>query len=173
MTDIYASFMTIRTTDCFSGVDLSGGVCYFLWDRDNAGDCKIITHRGDKISEPVIRPLIEPGADTFIRQNEAISILHKVQAMKEKSFAPLVSPQTPFRFKVYISAAYGERGEYSFLFLGKPFYGEPESCCSQSYLVIGPFDDEQTCAHVISYIATKFFRFLVMLKKNAQLIISS
>ena len=70
--------------------------------------------------------------------------------------------------KVYISAAYGERGEYPYYFLGKPFYGEPNSCCSQSYLVIGPFEDEFICRNVIKYIETKFFRCMIMIKKNAQ-----
>jgi site-specific DNA-methyltransferase (adenine-specific) len=34
--------------------------------------------------------------------------------------------------------------------------------------VIGGFDSEQTCENVRSYISTKFFRFLMMLKKNSQ-----
>ena len=70
--------------------------------------------------------------------------------------------------KLYISKAYGERGEYPFFFLGKPFYGEPNSCCSQSYLVIGPFTNKEQCDIVAKYIKTRFFRCLIMLKKNAQ-----
>lgn len=70
--------------------------------------------------------------------------------------------------KVYISKAYGERGDFPYLFLGKPFYGEPNSCCSQTYLVIGPFDNRTICENVMTYISTKFFRCMVMLKKNAQ-----
>ncbi len=70
--------------------------------------------------------------------------------------------------KVYISKAYGERGDFPFLFLGKPFYGEPNSCCSQTYLVVGPFENKNICENVMTYISTKFFRCMVMLKKNAQ-----
>jgi len=70
--------------------------------------------------------------------------------------------------KVFISKAYGERGDFPYLFLGKPFYGEPDSCCSQTYLLIGPFDNKDECENVMSYIQTKFFRCMVMLKKNAQ-----
>ena len=40
--------------------------------------------------------------------------------------------------------------------------------CNESYLVIGPFKDKTECDNVMSYIATKFFRFLVLLKKNSQ-----
>lgn len=70
--------------------------------------------------------------------------------------------------KVYVSAAYGERGPYPYFFLGKPFYGEPQSCCSQSYLHIGAFSSKTEACNVISYIKTRFFRFMIMLKKNAQ-----
>jgi site-specific DNA-methyltransferase (adenine-specific) len=50
----------------------------------------------------------------------------------------------------------------------KPIYSEPGSCCSETYIVIGPFDSKKTCENVISYINTKFFHFLVGLKKITQ-----
>ena len=49
-----------------------------------------------------------------------------------------------------------------------PFLGEPGSCCSETYLVIGPFDNESTANNAIAYIHTKFFRFMVLLVKNTQ-----
>ncbi|WP_235424610.1 Eco57I restriction-modification methylase domain-containing protein [Chelonobacter oris] len=52
--------------------------------------------------------------------------------------------------------------------LVKPIYSEPNSCCSETYLVIGPFSDQKTCMNVISYIKTKFFHFMLGLKKNTQ-----
>ena len=198
------------STDCFPSVDISAGICYFLWDSSTEDDCIIATHKQGKIISKIKRPLLEKGMNSFIRQNELINILNKVQKYNEPTFDNLVSPQTPFGFvssfknftdnsfegaikyytyghigyihksqikkakemvgspKVYISAAYGERGEYPYYFLGKPFYGEPNSCCSQSYLVIGPFEDEFICRNVIKYIETKFFRCMIMIKKNAQ-----
>ena len=33
---------------------------------------------------------------------------------------------------------------------------------------VGTYDDEETMNNVITYMSTKFFRFLVMLKKNTQ-----
>ena len=90
-----------NSEDCFPGVDLSGGVCYFLWDRDNPGDCEITNHRGEYISV-MTRPLIEKGNNTLIRYNEAVSIMHKVKSFNEDSFAGIVSHDKPFGFRTYI-----------------------------------------------------------------------
>lgn len=101
-----------NATDCFPGVDISGGVCYFLWDRDNRGLCRITSTSGTKEVSTVERPLLEPGCDTFIRFNESIPILHKIMAKKEPTFDSLVSPQTPFgiisSFKNYKTEPFGE-----------------------------------------------------------------
>lgn len=86
------------SSDCFPGVQIKGGVCYFLWDRDNRGSCEVTTIEGSK--EPSIsnRPLLESNLDIFIRYNQAISILHKIRKFKEKSFLDQVSSQKPFGF---------------------------------------------------------------------------
>ncbi|MBQ3013516.1 MAG: Eco57I restriction-modification methylase domain-containing protein [Clostridia bacterium] len=86
--------------DCFNGVEIKGGVCYFLWDRDNLGTCKIYTHRSDGQLTESERPLLEPGVDTFIRQNELISFLRKVQAYKELSFTSIVSARDAFGYDI-------------------------------------------------------------------------
>ncbi len=84
-----------NSVDCFPGIDLSGGVCYFLWDRDNKGNCEITTIVEGK-SSTMERPLLEKGLDTFIRYNEAVPILRKVAALGEESFSTYVSSQKPF-----------------------------------------------------------------------------
>ena len=70
--------------------------------------------------------------------------------------------------KVFIAKAGSGSDAFPHPILPKPFYGEPNAVCNESYLVIGPFRDKQECKNVMSYIATKFFRFLVLLKKNSQ-----
>ena len=199
-----------NAADCFPGIDLSGGVCYFLWNSEYNGICKIVSNRGKDYQSTMNRPLLEPGNDTFIRFNEAIPIIRKIIAYKEPTFDSLVSPQTPFGivssfkdysdkpfeesiaiytvngvkyirenqvsknrqwispYKVFISKSYGERGAYPYRFLAKPFIGTPRSCCTQTYLMIGPFNTSIECENVISYINTRFFRFCVMQKKNTQ-----
>lgn len=82
--------------DCFPGTRISGGVCYFLWDRDRRGECKVYSHKGDETTSYMERPLLEKGADTFIRINEAVPILRKVQAFGEESFSTIVSARKPF-----------------------------------------------------------------------------
>ncbi|MBU1089906.1 Eco57I restriction-modification methylase domain-containing protein, partial [Patescibacteria group bacterium] len=58
-----------EASDCFPGVQIKGGVCYFLWDRDNKGNCTVVTSKkGEHVSE-TIRPLLEKGCETFIRYN--------------------------------------------------------------------------------------------------------
>ena len=195
--------------DCFPGIDISGGVCYFLWDRDNKGLCKVVSKRKETTNE-MTRELLEEGSDSFIRFNQAISILRKVKAKEGfKSFMQVVSSRKPFgldtkphllkqnslgyvftyaypenayvkaqdisinnnwvtEHKVFISYAYGERGDFPYFVIGKPFYGAPQTCCTETYLVIGPFASQKTCENCMSYMRTKFFRFLVLLKKNTQ-----
>lgn len=194
--------------DCFPGIDISGGVCYFLWDRDNKGECTVISKRKDK-EHVMIRPLLEDEADSFIRFNQSISILRKVRDSKEESFAKIVSSRKPFgidtkpslsitknagyvyiyaypqnafvkenlismnkpwvnEHKIMISYAYGERGDFPYLVIGKPFYAPPQTCCTETYLVIGPLATQERCDNCMSYMRTKFFRFLILQKKNTQ-----
>jgi site-specific DNA-methyltransferase (adenine-specific) len=72
--------------------------------------------------------------------------------------------------KVYISAASGSGNDSKVL--GKAFYGEPNSVCSQTYLVIGYSKkhnfDEIECANIIQYLQTRFFRYLVSVLKKTQ-----
>jgi len=50
----------------------------------------------------------------------------------------------------------------------KPIYSEPGSCCSETYIVFGPFKSKKECENLISYMKTKFFHYLLTLKKNTQ-----
>ena len=197
-----------NATDCFPNIDLSGGVCFFLWNRDNQGQCRVTTVRGDKRSV-MERHLLGKSGDTFIRFNEAISILEKVLSKGGKSFADDVSSRKPFGLptdvkvkrsprsddvkvfaypnngfiekakiernhhlvdgiKVLISYAYGERGDFPYFVIGKPFIGEAGTCCSETYLVARTCTTKKEAENVISYMTTRFFRFLVLITKNTQ-----
>lgn len=107
------------SSDCFPGVEIKGGVCYFLWERDFEGDCEITTHRGSETSS-VVRPLLEPGSDVLIRDNEAIPILNKVKSFGEKTFDNVVSSQNPFGFNTaYHGRKSAQKGDIRLITRGK------------------------------------------------------
>jgi adenine-specific DNA methylase len=102
----------LSASEVFPGVGLKGGVCYFLWDRDNRGPCRVDTHFKDWPVSTVTRPLLEDGADVFIRFNEGLSILKKVVAAESgqvhklslpdnKRFDQLVSSRKPFGLQTF------------------------------------------------------------------------
>ena len=195
--------------DCFSGVEIKGGVCYFLWERNHNGPCKFYNHEGDRIVSVDERMLLEDGCDTIIRDNESIEILHKVKAFKEKSFSSIVGTLWPFTTKSSFDTLSKEKkskddvfayvmkdngwirksevtkgseyiNKYKLLLprsVGsadvrvdrvKPILAEKNTCCSGTYIICGPFDDKSTAENVQSYIETKFFHFLLSLKKVSQ-----
>jgi len=97
----------LSASDIFPGVGLKGGICYFLWERDNPGQCKVSTHFKDWPVSTATRQLLEKGAEVFIRFNEGLSILKKVFAVgcgenqklilpDKKRFDQLVSSRKPF-----------------------------------------------------------------------------
>ncbi len=197
------------SAECFPGVSIKGGVCYFLWAKDYVGPCTVRTIRKN-LHTVSVRPLLEPGFSDFIRYNEAIPILKKVRQRSEPSFETQVSVRKPFglptdfrifrkqnfngaikiyankqvgyierkqiperldwvdKWKIYLTRAYGAGEDFPHQILNKPFLGEPGSCCTETYLVIGPYSTKKLANAVLSYIKTRFFRFLVLLKKNTQ-----
>lgn len=82
-----------NANDCFPGVDIAGGVCYFLWDRDHPGDCRVVNiNNGQRVE--TTRRLNE--FETFIRRAEALSIIKKVQGKKERTMSTVVTSRKPF-----------------------------------------------------------------------------
>lgn len=200
----------LNAADCFgTGVEIKGGICYFLWDRDNSGKCLVTTHDSSGIISQQRRYMKLGNSDVFVRRNEAISILEKVTAMGEDSFSTLVSSRRPFglptniagkkiqgnhdvvlyqrggtgyypitgllrnqdwvnKYKIYITKAYNAGDDYPHQILNRPIFGDKGTCCTETYIVIGPFDSDIVTKNVMSYIHTRFFRFLVSLKKISQ-----
>jgi len=70
--------------------------------------------------------------------------------------------------KIYISYAYGMGDQKLVQVLNKPFIPKNPSVCTETYLVIGPFNKEVDLEYVIKYMKTKFFRALVYIVKNTQ-----
>lgn len=83
-------------SEVFPGVEIKGGICYFLWKHRYDGHCQVTTIRGSDIAGPVDRVLNE--FDVFIRDSRALPILRKVLAFGEPSMADILSARTAFGF---------------------------------------------------------------------------
>lgn len=189
---------------CFSsGVDIPGGICYFLRDNDYTGKCKITNISKTGNVNQAIRPLNE--FPILIRYNEAVNIVKKVRSHKEKTLDKIVSSRKPFgldsntkfendgdiilrsnagvgkisrkkitngyelltKWKAIVSKVSFEHGgipdkDGMMRVLSIIQKLEPNSACTETYLVVNSFDSESMCDNFISFLKTKFVRFLIM-----------
>ena len=190
-------------TDVFPGVQIKGGVCFFLWKRDEPGLCRVYSYSRDKEVSIMERPLLEDGCETFIRYNEGISILNKVQAKGEPSMVSLISARKPFGldttykgkskffggsiklyqnggvgyinpknisannhliklYKVMIPPLGSGSDSFPHPILGHPFVVDPNTACTETYLVAGAFNNKKHAQNLAGYLMTRFLRFLVL-----------
>lgn len=192
--------------DCFPGVEIKGGVCYFLWSKDYQGDCEVIPAIGNKFQTSMLRNIGE--YDVFVRLNAAIPILEKVRNKKEPTFDTQMSSRKPFGFptnfkdfdnvdgdtkifangktgyikrvkvsvnenlidsdKVIISKAFNGGYTYPHQIIGKPIIAEKGSCCTETYIVCDILENKKQAQNLCTYMATRFFRFMVFLRKISQ-----
>lgn len=205
---------------CFTNVEIKGGICYFLWNSQYNGDCRVTTFYANNDNHTSLRPLQLEGIDTIIRDSRKITILNKVIAHNEDSFSSIVSSNDPFGFDLredhssrrikpqysleksegsipfyyngwrkegigYVQKATLRKGEslvsVKKVFIPKawgsgnaskdrltPFIPEENAVCTETYLVVGPFETTENLNNVISYIRTKFFHFMVSIVKSTQ-----
>lgn len=190
--------------ECFLGVDIPGGVSYFLWARDQQSEfCNIInvTKNGDQVVDN--RRLNE--LPSFVRDNRAVPIVRKLLSFKEPMMDKFVRSRRPFglesatafddegtiilrnskglgkislnritqgldilhKWKVIVSKVTFEHagtpdknGQMRVLSVIQKL--PPDSACTESYLVVGAFDSEKEADGLLSYLKTKFVRFLIM-----------
>lgn len=85
--------------DCFPTVDVAGGICYFLLDKNYNGLCNFVSCRsGNKI--PTMRNLSD--SEVLIRHQEEVSILSKVQIEGQTYLNSTAYSQKPFGLRTYI-----------------------------------------------------------------------
>jgi site-specific DNA-methyltransferase (adenine-specific) len=200
-----------RMDAVFPGVDFEGGVCYFLWERDEEGCCEVIAISNDETVGPDERDLSE--YDIFVRDSRALEILHKIQRKKEPSITEILSVDKEFgwtsnfggfhdeqrtgdvklfynrsgkrltgwiarkdiakstqlidTWKVMVPQAHGERGARPAKVLGPSFVAESPSVCTQTFLFFH-LSSRKEAEGLNRYLQTRFFRFLVSLRKITQ-----
>ena len=100
--------------DCFPGVDVAGGVCYFLRERDrNAPFCLVTTVQGE--TEATAERILDEFP-TFIRDSRAISIVHKVASQHEPTMDSQVSSRKPFGLATNVTPA--KHGDLTLRYIG-------------------------------------------------------
>lgn len=200
------------SNEVFPGVEVKGGICYFLWIKGHNDKCKIITKRGSEVYGPIERNLDE--FDILVRDSRAVEILNKVLYFEETSITTILSVDKEFgwtsnfndfsktKIKDYIPLHYIKKTKrnigwidrdkitksenliytYKVLIpkagsdggkkipdsvLGKPLVVSNPSVCTQSFLFFH-IDSKNEANNIELYLKTKFFRFLVSLRKMTQ-----
>jgi site-specific DNA-methyltransferase (adenine-specific) len=83
-----------NSADVFNGVDIAGGICYFLWNRDNPGLCTVTNYVD---GNPASKERFLDEFRVFIRQNSALDIVRKIQNIHEGNYLDeVVSSRKPF-----------------------------------------------------------------------------
>lgn len=199
-------------SEVFTGVEIKGGVCYFLWERDSKGPCEVTNIRGEDLYGPTKRELGE--FDVLIRDSRALGILKKILTFNETSIMDILSVDKEFgwtsnytdfhqnkqvndvplfyifkgtrrigwkgrdeiikskklidTWKVLVPKAGSDGGKtIPDSVLGKPIIVSSPSVCTQSYLFFY-IGSENEAISLESYLRTRFFRFLVSLRKITQ-----
>jgi hypothetical protein len=105
----------LDSTHVFPGVEIKGGVCYFLWDRDNEGKCDYVLHKNEGKGKPQnkIDYLNSRNMGVVIRDIEAHSILEKIEAKEgawysqmDRNFSSFVSPKDFFTNKEKLTTSW-------------------------------------------------------------------
>lgn len=199
-------------SEIFAGVEIKGGVCYFLWERDNEGTCKVTNVRGNETFGPFERNLAE--FDIFVRDGRSVEILKKILAFNEPSIIDNLSVDKEFGWTSNFTGFHNieKKGDIPIYYikkskrnigwisredvnkssnlidswkllvpkagsdggkkipdsvLGKSLIAPSPSVCTQSFLFFHANTNEEI-ESIDSYYKTRFFRFLVSLRKITQ-----
>lgn len=189
--------------DCFSGVDIAGGICYFLWDKNYSDKCTVV-NKYEKHAITSIRDL--RTYQTFVRDTMALKIIEKVQAITENMLSECVYSRNPFglsnisgtsnsfdgavkvfgskgifyippqnivvnsdlltSYKVIMSKTSAEHAGQADKngrkkVISRVLVLPPRMVCTESYLLLKPFENENDASNMVAYLKTQFVRFLL------------
>jgi len=109
--------------------------------------------RGASAKKGMRKPvrLIGNGTDTYIERSEIPRNIEWVD-----------------QWKVLLGRAYGIGATLPQKVYNNPIIAEPGAACTETYLVIDRFEDQDTAEKFALYLQSRFVRFLVSLRKNTQ-----
>lgn len=96
-----------NSSDCFPGVNIAGGICYFLWERNYNSYCNVANMSKGIISSATKRKLNE--FDFFVRNNKALPILRKILSHNEKLLNEVVFSRNYFCLPTTVSGLEKEK----------------------------------------------------------------
>ena len=227
-TDVHFRLITdyADASQCFSGVHIDGGVCYFLWDRNYKAEADFIYYslNGEIITSK--RYLQNPYFPYIVRDSRILSIIDKTGS--KHKFSEMISNTRPYGIRGYLFnepnrypesglqmsyfegslKVYGARGikgcakrtigfvkcefpsrnldtidkhklffttSYSTNAVNPPeiIIAEPGSICTETFLLVGPFDDASSKMNCYKYMNTCFFKFLLFYGKGTMHVTSA
>lgn len=197
----------VNSADCFAGVNIAGGLCYFLRNNDYHGDCVIENKNANSHILSIRRKLNEHNV--FVRSNVAVKILQKTALYKGKNMSDVVFSRNTFNLASNVRGELLKQSQYLSLYssegisyipqemipaekleLAQNMYkvivtyamsggNKPSSTgdyqilsslsilernevCTETFLIIDTFEDYNNAKNLVSYMKTKFMRFLML-----------
>ena len=92
-----------NSSDSFPGVNIAGGICYFLWDSNYNGVCEVSNMEKGQVTSVMPRSMDE--YTYFVRSNLAISIIRKVLSKKERLMSDFVFSRNYFNLPTTVSGS--------------------------------------------------------------------
>ncbi len=152
---------------------LEGGCGIFIRDAAGASVLEKVKARGENCFADIVSPRKPFGLATDFREfskEKTSDGQIVIYAFKSKGYVDVKkikrNADWADKYKLFVPEAIGE-GDVS-TDVVKPVFGGRGTCCTETYLVVGPFPDEAEAKNCLSYINTKFFHFLLSLKKITQ-----
>lgn len=191
--------------ECFPGVNIACGVCYFLWDSTYDGVCRVCNPENEGGTDGECRALNE--FPVLVRNNVAVHIIRKVMKANA-SLNKMVASYSYFAIRSYerggekrttmndvillssqgkgffpsakVSDCDNVIGKYKVIITYAMSGGNkpsstgdyqvvsslqvlaPNEVCTETYLILGVFDDTVEALNMCTYVKTKLFRFLML-----------